>query len=89
MRSHKLAFKIERGLRRQEAFLSYRMMRILTNEIRKLKKANDFLCRKLKEKKKRKIKVYEILGYEYDGKTAYTMVRDQKNNRIKKIKGIL
>ena len=43
--------QIERGLRRQEAFLSYRMMRILTNEISKLKKANDFLCRKLKEKR--------------------------------------
>jgi hypothetical protein len=44
---------------------------------------------KTKRKKKRKIKVYEILGYEYDGKTAYTIVRDHKNNRIKKIKGIL
>lgn len=47
----KTAVQVERGLRRQEAFLSYRMMRLLTNEIRKLKKANDFLCRKLKEKR--------------------------------------
>ena len=44
---------------------------------------------KTKRKKKHKIKIYEILGYEYDGKNTYTMVRDQKNNRIKKIKGIL
>jgi hypothetical protein len=43
--------QIERGLRRQEAFLSYRMMRILTNEIRKLKKANDFFMQKTKRKK--------------------------------------
>ena len=35
--------QIERGL-----------MRLLTNEIRKLKKANDFLCRKLKEKRNAK-----------------------------------
>ena len=46
--------QVERALRRQEAFLSYRMMRLLTNEIRKLKKANDFLCRKLKEKRNAK-----------------------------------
>ena len=33
--------RIERSLRRQEGILSYRMMRTLTNEIRRLQKANQ------------------------------------------------
>ena len=41
--------RIERSLRRQEGILSYRMMKTLTTEIRRLQKANQFLCRKLRE----------------------------------------
>ena len=41
--------KVERKLRRQEGILTYEMMRKLTNEIRRLQKANQYLCRKLKE----------------------------------------
>ena len=41
--------RIERSLRRQEGILSYRMMRTLTNEIRRLQKANQYLCKKLRE----------------------------------------
>lgn len=41
--------RIERSLRRQEGILSYRMMRTLTQEIRRLQKANEYLCRKLRE----------------------------------------
>jgi len=41
--------RIERSLRRQEGILSYRMIRTLTNEIRRLQKANQYLCKKLRE----------------------------------------
>ena len=41
--------KHQRNLRSKEGILSYRMMRTLTNEIRRLQKANQYLCRKLKE----------------------------------------
>ena len=45
---------------------------------------------KKKPKKKKKNKTFTIEGYYYDGKDAYTMVRDKKDFRKeKKIKGII
>jgi len=41
--------KVERKLRRQEGILTYEMMRKLTTEIRRLQKANEYLCKKLRE----------------------------------------
>ena len=45
---------------------------------------------KKEKKKKPKKKIYNIEGYYYDGKNAYTMVRDKNDFRKeKKIKGII
>ena len=45
---------------------------------------------KKEKKKKPKKKTYNIEGYYYDGKNAYTMVRDKNDFRKeKKIKGII
>ena len=44
---------------------------------------------KKKVKKKPKIKTWDIVGYYYDGKDAYTMVEDKKDRRKHKmIKGV-
>jgi len=44
---------------------------------------------KKKTKKKPKVKTWDIEGYYYDGKDAYTYVRDRKDPRkSKRIKGI-
>ena len=45
---------------------------------------------KKEKKKKNKKKTYSVEGYYYDGKDAYTLVRDKKDFRKeKKIKGII
>ena len=45
---------------------------------------------KKKPNKKPKKKEYIVEGYYYDGKDAYTMVRDKKDPRKeKKIKGVI
>ena len=43
---------------------------------------------KKKKPKKPKIKTYIVEGYYYDGKDAYTYVRDPKTFKEKRIKGI-
>ena len=45
--------KIERDLRRKEAFLSNDLVKKLVNEIRRLKKSNDILVRKVNEFERR------------------------------------
>jgi len=46
--------------------------------------------KKKKEKKKNKIKTYNVLGYYLNDKGAYTIVEDPKNpKKTKKIKGIV
>jgi len=44
---------------------------------------------KKEKKKKPKIKTYIVEGYYYEGKDAYTYVRDPKTFKEKKIKGIV
>jgi hypothetical protein len=44
------AIQQQRSLRRKETFLSYALLRRLVDEIRRLQKANQYLCKKLKEK---------------------------------------
>jgi hypothetical protein len=44
------AIQQQRSLRRKETFLSYALVRRLVDEIRRLQKANQYLCKKLKEK---------------------------------------
>ena len=43
---------------------------------------------KKKTKKKPKVKTWDIEGYYYDGKNAYTYVRDPETLKGKRIKGI-
>lgn len=44
------AIQQQRSLRRKETFLSHALVRRLVDEIRRLQKANQYLCKKLKEK---------------------------------------
>ena len=44
------AIQQQRFLRRKETFLSHTLVRRLVDEIRRLQKANQYLCKKLKEK---------------------------------------
>jgi len=44
---------------------------------------------KKKQKKKKKNKTWIIEGYYYDGKDAYTYVRDPETLKEKRIKGVV
>lgn len=41
-----------------------------------------------KKKKKKKNKTWEVVGYYLDGKGSWTLLRDPKTGKEKKIKGI-
>ena len=44
---------------------------------------------KKEKKKKNKKKTYNVEGYYYDGKNAYTYIRDTETFKGKKVKGII
>ena len=69
-------------------------LRKLEEEIDMLRKQKIYLQSKLREKngekkpKKPKNKTWIVEGYYYDGKNAYTYVRDPETLKGKRIKGI-